>query len=206
MWPGFGRATKRAKFWAENWQIQTVVTSRRFIRILSNFQFRVWVIISLLIKNCVRVICSLIAFNSKNALEKFSYCVEARVHWESKLTAAKEKIILSPQSKHNSNMFSKCKVSSHCIKRIFPTISFGRCVRDWDPKIENRKGGFEITAKRTGHPTKRRTGSAPDTKRRTSTFQRFSKGFQVSSYRRSATTFTSVAVWKFESNEGIRSE
>ena len=37
MWPGFGRAAKRTKFWAENWQIQTVVTSRRFIKILSNF-------------------------------------------------------------------------------------------------------------------------------------------------------------------------
>ena len=51
-WPGFGRAAKRTKFWAENWQIQTVVTSRRLIRILSNFQFRVWVIISLLTKKC----------------------------------------------------------------------------------------------------------------------------------------------------------
>ena len=73
-------------------------------------------------------------------------------------------------------MFSKCKVSSDCIKRIFATIPSGRCVRGWDPKIENQKGGFEIKAKRTGHPTKRRTGSAQDTKRRPSTFQRFSNG------------------------------
>ena len=41
-WPGFGRAAKRTKFWAENGQIQTVETSRSFIRILSNFQFRVF--------------------------------------------------------------------------------------------------------------------------------------------------------------------
>ena len=41
-WPGFCRAAKRTKFWAKNGQIQTVVTLRCFIRILSNFQFRVF--------------------------------------------------------------------------------------------------------------------------------------------------------------------
>ena len=42
MWPSLGRGAKRTKFWAENWQIETVVTSRCFIIILSNSQFRVF--------------------------------------------------------------------------------------------------------------------------------------------------------------------
>jgi len=46
------------------------------------------------------------------------------------LPRRKKRKTLSSESKHNSNMFSKCKLSSDCIKRKFP-------------EIENRRGGFE---------------------------------------------------------------
>ena len=83
----------------------------------------------------------------------------------------KKKLLLVP----NQNVIATCFQSvkyrltvSNLYSQQFPlVVVYG----GWDSKIENWKGDFEITAKRIGHPTKRRTGSAPDTKRRTSTFQ-----------------------------------
>ena len=65
-----------------------------------------------------------IVFNSKNALEKFSYRVDARVHWESKLTAAKEKI---PQSMQNiiATCFQRVKYRltvSNVYSQQFPLV------------------------------------------------------------------------------------
>ena len=107
----------------------------------------------------------------------------------------KKKLLISPQSKHNKSVFSKCKVSSDCIKRIFPKL----------PLVDVY--GAEIRRVRTEKEVLKLQQNAlliQTLKEEQAPFNASQRIFFLAIV--DLQRFSVAVLWKFESNESMRLE